>query len=84
MPCNVHTLVWDTDNINFAIRHDVKDEMSTFGEAKISRLDVIPVLAGTGIFSQPIQASENRTGVGVSLFQVPFGERIEPELFQVC
>jgi len=51
---NVHTLVWNANNIDSAIRHDVKNEMMPFGEAKIARLYVTSGFASTGVVSQPI------------------------------
>src|SRR5210317_1795058 len=83
MPGDIHALVWNTDNINCVIRHDVKDEMASLGEAKITRLYVIPRFATTGMVSQPVQASQDRTGVGVGLLQVPFGQSIEPDFLHV-
>jgi hypothetical protein len=84
MLSDVHALVWNSDNINSAIRHDVKDEMAPFGEAKIASLYVILRFASTGIVSQPIQASKDRTGIGVCLLQVPFGQCKKPDFLQVC
>ena len=34
MPGDIHALVRNTDNINCVIRHDVKDEMASFGKQK--------------------------------------------------
>jgi hypothetical protein len=80
---SVHTLVWNTDNINCVIRHDVKDDMAPFGKAKMTRLDILSRFASTGVLSQPIQTSKDRTGISVSLLQIPFGQGIEPDILQV-
>jgi len=56
---DIHALVRNSDTINGVIRHDVKDEVAPFGEAKVSRFYVVSRFTATGIISQPVQASQD-------------------------
>ncbi|MFT7289276.1 MAG: hypothetical protein ACI87W_003406, partial [Halieaceae bacterium] len=64
--------------------HDVKDEMALFGEVKITRFYILPRFVSTPVVRQPIHASKDRTGVGITLLQIPFLQGIEADFIQVC
>jgi hypothetical protein len=51
-------MMWNTDHIHCTSRHDVEDEMTAFGEAKITRHYLIPWFASGGVVGQPIQPSK--------------------------
>ena len=81
---DVDTLEWTTDNINYAICHDVKDETAPFGEAIITRLYILSRLASARVGCAPIHASKERAGITVCLCQILFSLGVAPYRSELC
>ena len=81
--CHIHVLVRYADNVNRGFFYCVKDEVTSFGEATVALLYVVSSLPRLLICSQPFKAIYNRADIGFSLFQIPFNQRMKPDIFEV-
>lgn len=49
MTHHIHTLVWNSHNINTVIRQGIENDVATFGETIIAKLNVVATFSDLGI-----------------------------------